>query len=185
MVNLCPAEYADILWSHVKELFFRLSIRNAQYPAPPSLIRRGSSLARQGWPLVLLSFVVQYCVFFSCLFCFLLFQNKSKLQALLNSFQSTLTPNPEKLYECYSVTKPYIISMCLNVLFKCFQVPVAVVWKSFNKGVPKERGSVLFERSSTMAGPEGMRNCQDNIAESSSFVCWLLPSRLGCSLGFP
>ena len=46
----------------------------------------------------------------------------------LNSFQTTLTPNPGNNYYCNTT----IINMFLNVFSKCFQVPVPVVWKSFN-----------------------------------------------------
>ena len=43
----------------------------------------------------------------------------------LNSFQTTLTPNPEKQILLCSETRR---NMFLNVLLKCFQVPVPVVW---------------------------------------------------------
>ena len=46
----------------------------------------------------------------------------------MSSFQTTLTPNPEKLYTYYSVKKHR--NMILNVLSKRFQVLVPVVWKS-------------------------------------------------------
>ena len=46
----------------------------------------------------------------------------------LNSFQTTLTPNPNKSYKHRSVTKHQKEYMLLNVLFECFQVPVPVVW---------------------------------------------------------
>ena len=46
----------------------------------------------------------------------------------MNSFQTTLTPNPKKLYKFRSVIKQDK-NMNLNTLSKCFQVPVPVVWK--------------------------------------------------------
>ena len=50
-----------------------------------------------------------------------------------NSFQTTLTPETEKFYECYSVAIREE-DMLLSALFERIQVPVQVVWKSFKKG---------------------------------------------------
>ena len=45
----------------------------------------------------------------------------------LHSFQTTLTPDPEKLFKHDPGTKQ-LKNICLNVLFNCFRVPVPEVW---------------------------------------------------------
>ena len=57
------------------------------------------------------------------------------------NLQTTLTPNPEKFckYNCDETRRNII----LNVLSKCFQFPVPVVWKSF---ISRSRNIGCFTR---------------------------------------
>ena len=55
---------------------------------------------------------------------------RSLKPSYVNSFQTTLTPNPEKSYKYYPAIKQHKTCV-LNVLFKCFQLPVSAVWQSF------------------------------------------------------
>ena len=64
-------------------------------------------------------------------------QRDAKTKQMI-SFQ---TPNPEKLYKCYPVTKT-IRNIAWNVLSKCFQVPAPVVWNSFKRHIDCLLGGV-------------------------------------------
>ena len=50
----------------------------------------------------------------------------------MKSFRTTLSPNPERFYRYCSGAKTRR-NISLSVLFKCFQVPVPVVWYLFKK----------------------------------------------------
>ena len=68
-----------------------------------------------------------------------------------NSFQTTVSPNPEKFYKYHSVTKQ-AEHMFLNVLSKCFQVPVPVVWKSFSGGAARRWSRARGETTAKRGG---------------------------------